>query len=113
MSAATVPATDDSFEIEVEKYKGVVVVDFWSTGCPPCRMMAPSLNELAIEMAGKVKIVKVDVDDAPDVSARFGIRALPTFVLFKDGKVVDKIVGALAKGQFKSWIEGNLPSCQL
>ena len=108
MSAATISATDETFETEVEKQNGVVVVDFWSTGCPPCRMMAPSLNELATEMVGKVKIVKVDVDDAPDVSARFGIRALPTFILFKDGNVVDKIVGAQAKAQFKSWIEGNL-----
>ena len=108
MGAATVPATDNTFETEVEKQKGVTVVDFWATWCGPCRMIGPSLDELATELADKVKIVKVDVDEAPEVAARFGIRSIPCLVIFKDGQEADRIVGGQSKAQLKSWIEGNL-----
>jgi thioredoxin 1 len=86
----------------------VVVVDFWATWCGPCRMIAPALDEIATEMAGKVKIAKVDVDEAPEVATRFGIRSIPCLILFKDGKETDRIVGAQSKTQLKSWIEGQV-----
>jgi thioredoxin 1 len=107
MGAGTVAVTDTSFETEVEKYQGLALVDFWATWCGPCRMIAPALDELATELAGKVKIAKVDVDDAPDVAARFGIRSIPCLVLFKNGQEVDRVVGAQNKAQLKGWIESH------
>jgi thioredoxin 1 len=105
MGAATVAVNDSSFETEIAGHKGVAVVDFWATWCGPCRMIAPALDELATELAGKVKIAKVDVDEAPETASNFGIRSIPCLVLFKDGKEADRVVGAQSKAQLKTWME--------
>ncbi|MFH0938459.1 MAG: thioredoxin [Planctomycetota bacterium] len=100
--------TDSNFETEVEQYQGTVMVDFGSVGCGPCRMIAPLIEELAAEMADRIKIVKMDVDDSPEVAVRMGITSIPCLILFKNGKEVDRVVGARSKDRFKTWIESKL-----
>ena len=104
MGAATVAVNDSSFETEIAGHKGVAVVDFWATWCGPCRMIAPALDELATELAGKVKIAKVDVDEAPETASNFGIRSIPTLMIFKDGKLAATKVGAGSKSDLSKWI---------
>jgi thioredoxin 1 len=101
--------TDSTFSEEVESSDNLTMVDFWATWCGPCRMVAPVVEELAGEYAGKgLKVGKVDVDENPDTAARFGIRSIPTILFFKNGEVVDRIVGALPKGAFAEKIEQHL-----
>lgn len=88
---AIVHGTDQSFSSEISD--GLVLVDFWAPWCGPCKMIAPVLEELDAEMSGKVKIVKVDVDENQETASNFGIMSIPTLVLFKDGQPVDKVVG--------------------
>jgi thioredoxin 1 len=105
---ATSKVTDASFETDVIKSAEPVVVDFWAEWCGPCRMIGPSLEEISEEMAGKVKIVKINVDENPGVSAKLGIRSIPTLMLFKDGKLAAQKVGAGSKGDLTKWIEGAI-----
>ncbi|MBK9577706.1 MAG: thioredoxin [Fibrobacterota bacterium] len=97
MAGNVVEFTDANFEVEVVKSDLPVLVDFWAPWCGPCRMIAPSIEALSGEYAGKVKIGKLNTDDNTDVSARFGIRSIPTLLIFKGGEVVDQLVGALPK----------------
>jgi thioredoxin 1 len=92
-----VEITDANFDTEVLKSDKPVLVDFWAVWCGPCKMVAPIVEELAKEYAGKLKVGKIDVDNNPDVSLRFGIRSIPTLMVFKDGKVVEQIIGAIPK----------------
>ena len=96
MSNATA-VNDANFELEVEQNEGLTVVDFWATWCGPCRMIAPILDQLAGEYAGKVKVAKMDVDANIKTASRFNVRSIPMLLFFKDGKVVDQIVGAVPK----------------
>lgn len=89
--------TDDNFDTEVLKSDRPVLIDFWATWCGPCRMIAPIVEELANEYEGKVKIGKLDVDENQQTSIKFGVRSIPTLLLFKDGKVKDTIIGAVPK----------------
>lgn len=96
MSTA-VAVTDQSFEAEIEKHAGLAVVDFWATWCGPCRIIAPILDQLAIEYAGKAKVAKVDVDTNLRTATRFNVRSIPMVLFFKDGQVVDQVIGAVPR----------------
>ena len=100
--ANAVTVTDADFEDQVEKFDGLAVVDFWATWCAPCRMVAPILDELAIEFDGKVKVTKLDVDMNIRTASRFNVRSIPTILFFKDGKLVDQVVGAVQKPALES-----------
>jgi thioredoxin 1 len=103
-------ATDANFETEVLHADVPVLVDFWATWCGPCRAVAPIVEKLAEEYAGRLKVAKVDVDSNPGISFKYGIRAIPTLYLFKGGEVVAQIVGALPKQEFEKRIIGFLPA---
>ncbi|MBI4203299.1 MAG: thioredoxin [Chloroflexi bacterium] len=96
-----VHVTDADFDEKVLKSKTPVLVDFWAEWCAPCRMIAPIVEELATEYEGKVSVIKVDVDASPETSIKFGIRSIPTLLVFKDGKPVDQVIGAVPKAVLK------------
>ncbi len=101
---ATVKVTDANFANEVVSSKGPVVVDFWAEWCGPCKMIGPSLEEIADELQGKVTIAKLNVDENPGVAGTYGIRSIPTLMIFKDGKMATTKIGAAPKGELKKWI---------
>ena len=105
---ATQAVTDATFDAEVRQSDIPVVVDFWAEWCGPCKMIGPALEELSAEYAGKVKIVKVNVDDNPNSPAQMGVRGIPALFLFKNGQVVSNKVGAAPKAALKSWIDGAI-----
>lgn len=100
--------TDANFDEEVLKSELPVLIDFWAVWCGPCKMIAPSINELANEYEGKAKIGKVDVDNNQQVATKYGIRSIPTLLIFKDGKMVDQIVGALPKQKIAEKLNAHL-----
>lgn len=104
---ATVTVTDQSFEADVIGATETVVVDFWAEWCGPCRMIGPALEEIATEMAGKVKVAKINIDENPEVAAKLGIRSIPTLFIYKNGQKVDQKVGAAPKGDLARWIQKN------
>jgi len=100
--------TDASFETDVLKSAGPVVVDFWAEWCGPCRQIAPALEEISTELNGKVTIAKLNVDENPVAPSRYGVRGIPTLILFKGGQVAATKVGALPKNKLKEWIESMI-----
>lgn len=95
--------TVDTFDSTVNS--GVTLVDFWAEWCGPCRMLAPLIDEISESVKGKVKIVKVNIDESPDTPTRYGVRGIPTLMVFKDGQVVDTRVGSMPKSQLSEWID--------
>ena len=104
----TTPVTDATFDSEVRESSIPVVVDFWAEWCGPCKQIGPALEELSDHYAGRVKIVKVNVDENPSTPAQMGIRGIPALFLFKNGEVVSNKVGAAPKAALQSWIDGAL-----
>lgn len=105
---ATVTTDNSNFQTDVLQAKEPVVVDFWAEWCGPCKMIAPALEEIADEMAGKLKVAKVNIDENPELAAQFGVRSIPTLMLFKDGQLADTKVGAAPKTALTAWIGTNL-----
>ena len=97
--------TDTSFDSDVLKAEGAILVDFWAEWCGPCKQIAPALEELSQELGGKVTIAKVNIDDNPQTPGKYGVRGIPTLMIFKNGQVAATKVGALAKSKLKEWIE--------
>src|SRR5579864_3882506 len=96
-----IAVTDTSFADEVEKHEGLAVVDFWATWCAPCRMVAPILDQLAVEYTGKAKVAKLDVDANQKTAVRYNVRSIPMILFFKDGKLVDQVIGAVPRTQLE------------
>ena len=100
--------TDSSFHSDVLSADGPVLVDFWAEWCGPCKMIGPSLEEISDELGGKVTIAKINIDENPDAPSKYGVRGIPTMILFKNGEAVATKVGAAPKSQLKGWLEGEL-----
>jgi thioredoxin 1 len=103
-----VTLTDANFDTEVKSSDVPVMVDFWAEWCGPCRMVAPTLEQLADEMAGKVRIGKLNVDQNQQLAVQYQVQSIPTFILFKDGQVADRMMGAMPKAAFQSFLDRNL-----
>jgi len=105
---ATVKVDNSNFRTDVLEAKEPVVVDFWAEWCGPCKMIGPSLEEIATELRGKVKVAKLNIDENPELAAQFGVRSIPTLMIFKGGEVADIKVGAAPKTALSHWIGGAI-----
>ncbi|MFC5385888.1 thioredoxin [Aquamicrobium segne] len=105
---ATVKVDTNNFQTDVLNAKEPVVVDFWAEWCGPCKMIGPALEEISDELAGKVKITKLNIDENPELAAQFGVRSIPTLMIFKDGQLADTKVGAAPKTALAQWINSAL-----
>ena len=107
-TAELVTLTDDNFEEEIESSTGLAMVDFWAEWCGPCRLVGPVVAELAAEYAGKIKVGKLDVDSNRVTSQRYGIRSIPSILYFKDGELVDQVIGAVPKSHLEQKIQQHV-----
>ena len=105
---ATVAVTDENFENEVLGSDTPVLVDFWAEWCPPCKAIAPVLEDLSGEMSGKIKIAKLNIEENPQAPTKYGVRSIPTLIVFKGGEIVSQNVGAMAKQDLEKWLNDNI-----
>ena len=105
---ASKPVSDDSFETDVLGAEGPVLVDFWAEWCGPCKQIGPSLEEISDEMGSAITVAKVNIDENPMTPSKYGVRGIPTLMLFKDGEVAATKVGALPKGKLVEWIQSSV-----
>ncbi|WP_295895223.1 thioredoxin [uncultured Bartonella sp.] len=105
---STVKVDTSNFENDVLKSAEPVVVDFWAEWCGPCKMIAPSLEEIATELQGKVKVAKINIDENPELATQFGVRSIPTLLLFNNGEIVSNMVGAAPKSRLLDWIKDGI-----
>lgn len=110
MAEGILDVTTSSWENEVLNSKGLVMIDFWAVWCGPCRIVAPTVEELSKEYAGKVKIMKLNTDENPEIASKYKIMGIPTLMFFKDGQKVDQVVGAVPKPQLKAKLDSLLAS---
>lgn len=104
----TIQVTDQNFETEVLQASGPVVVDFWAEWCGPCKVMSPVVDDIAQELGDKVKMVKVNIDENPNAPTKYGVRGIPTFMVFKGGQLVSTKVGSMSKSQLSDWINSSV-----
>ncbi len=100
----SISVTDQNFQTEVLNSSEPVVVDFWAEWCGPCKMMSPIVDEISDAMKGKVKVVKINIDENPNIPTQYGIRGIPTFIAFKNGQAIETKVGGMSKTQFTDWV---------
>ena len=112
MGQNTKTVTDQSFQADVLSSDKPVLVDFWAEWCGPCRMIAPALEEIAAELAEQVTVAKINIDENLDTPGRYGVRGIPTMLLFKNGEVVAQKVGAAPRSQIQQWLEGQLQGAE-
>ena len=105
---ASQAVTDENFENEVLQAEGPVLVDFWAEWCGPCKTLSPVVDELATEMGDKLKVVKINIEDAPEAPTKYNVRGVPTLMIFKGGEVVAERVGGLPKAQLTEWVEESV-----
>jgi thioredoxin 1 len=103
-----IAVTDSSFEADVVKASGPVLVDFWAEWCGPCRQIAPALEELSKDLAGKITVAKINIDENPQTPSKYGVRGIPTLMIFKDGAVAATKIGALPKSKLFEWVESSI-----